>query len=285
MSRFHPRRVLGLGRRARHALDRWDLWTRSPMGVEPPDRRARWCTVCRWHGKEFGGDEHCESQVCPRCGSVARDRFLLYAFTSRHPASGDARLRVLETSPRLGERYRSAMRRWFSYSASDYDLRGHRGELQLDLQDIHLPSGSLDVVLSAHVLEHVPDTGTALAELHRVLAPAGRLYLQVPLTQGRTAPPPTPEFHGDDTPVHWRFGWDLIDRLEDVGFSTTPLVAPGFSATDATREPVRGEFQVADLVEHAPLDALVELGGARAATQMGWRPAFQHVAFEAVKAA
>ena len=239
--------------------------------------------MCRWRGTSFRGDEHSEGARCPRCGSIARDRFLLYGFTSRHPRTGDPRLRVLETSPRLGPRYRSAMRRWFDYVASDFDLRGHEGEIQLDLQDIALPDASLDVVLSAHVLEHVPDTDAALAELHRILAPDGRLYLQVPLTQSRTAPPPVPEFHGDDTPVHWRFGWDLLDRLDRAGFSTTALVAPGFGATDVTTEPVRGEFQLADVVQHAPRGAMVELGGARAAAQMGWRPAFQFVTFEAVR--
>jgi acyl-ACP thioesterase len=38
------------------------------------------------------------------------------------------------------------------------------------------------------------------------------MFLQVPVLQGRTAPPVEPEFHGDNTPVFWRFGPELTDR-------------------------------------------------------------------------
>jgi hypothetical protein len=68
----------------------------------------------------------------PACGANGRDRFLHSCFTNRvglHPA-----LRIMECSPRLGEPYRAAMSTWFFYRASDYDLRAHKGNLQLDLQ-------------------------------------------------------------------------------------------------------------------------------------------------------
>jgi 2-polyprenyl-3-methyl-5-hydroxy-6-metoxy-1,4-benzoquinol methylase len=62
----------------------------------------------------------------------------------------------------------------------DYDLRAHAGNLRLDLQAIDLPDDCVDVMLCAHVLEHVPGTDKALAELRRVIAPGGHLLLQVP---------------------------------------------------------------------------------------------------------
>ncbi len=95
--------------------------------------------------------------------------------------------RVIETSPRLGGEYREYMQRWFSYRTSDFDLSAHRGDIQIDLQQIDLPDAAVDVVLTPHVLEHVPDTGKALSELFRVIAPGGRMYLQVPLVYGATS--------------------------------------------------------------------------------------------------
>src|SRR5699024_8104098 len=95
---------------------------------------------------------------------------------------------------------------------------------KLDIQDIEMSDGSLDVILSPHVLEHVPDTERSLYEFHRVLSPGGHLFLEIPLQQGRTAPPPGPEYHGDHTLVYWRFGWDLLDKLAAVGFQTSTLV-------------------------------------------------------------
>lgn len=117
------------------------------------------------------------------------------------------------------------MSTWFFYRTSDYDLRAHKGNLQLDLQAIELPDACLDVVLCAHVLEHVPDTDKALSELRRVMAPGGHLLLQVRVLQAHTAPPKEPEFHGDNTSVFWRFGFDLTARLRAHGF-TTDLLCP-----------------------------------------------------------
>ena len=39
------------------------------------------------------------------------------------------------------------------------------------------PSGSLDAAISTMVMEHVPDEGAYLAEIHRVLTPGGRAYV------------------------------------------------------------------------------------------------------------
>ncbi|MDX6698765.1 MAG: hypothetical protein QOE65_2162 [Solirubrobacteraceae bacterium] len=39
----------------------------------------------------------------------------------------------------------------------------------------------------------------------------------VPVVQGVTAPPPEPEYHEDNTLVHWRFGPDLTARPRGHG--------------------------------------------------------------------
>jgi ubiquinone/menaquinone biosynthesis C-methylase UbiE len=82
---------------------------------------------------------------------------------------------VLETSPRLGDTYRSRMTERVRYVCSDFDESAHAGQIVLDLQSIVLPDASVDVVLTPHVLEHVPDTDRALSELLRVLRPAGHV--------------------------------------------------------------------------------------------------------------
>jgi SAM-dependent methyltransferase len=52
--------------------------------------------------------------------------------------------------------------------------------LLADACRLPLRTGSIDAVLSANLLEHVPDDVRALAELHRVLRPAGRAVVVVP---------------------------------------------------------------------------------------------------------
>jgi SAM-dependent methyltransferase len=221
-----------------------------PLPPPPADAPGVLCNVCRWQGPAFDGPAHVELALCPRCSSNGRDRFLHWCL-ARRVDLGPA-LRVIECSPRMGPAYRAAMSTWFFYRTSDYDLRAHQGNLQLDLQAIDLPDGCLDVVLCAHVLEHVPNTDMALAELRRVIAPGGHLLLQVPVQQGRTAPPATPEFHGDQTPVHWRFGFDLTARLRSLGFETdllcTAELAEAVAAPDDAWAEWSPEFDVPDIL-------------------------------------
>lgn len=187
----------------------------------------------------------------------------------------------------MGGTYREMMRRHFGYRASDFDLGAHRADLQIDLQAMALPDESLDVILTPHVLEHVPDTARALSELHRVLAPKGRVYLQVPLLHGLTAAPATPEFHADNTPVFWNFGWDLTDMLRAAGFVTTALVTAEFArvlTAAVPAPPPDGDiFDVADMVRHARVADLTVIADDSQSARMGWLPAQQFVTWECVK--
>ncbi len=243
-------RKLGL---AAPAGDWWNA-RQGPWATDPKTTsHAAACNICRWNGTAFDGPFHSEMAQCPQCGSIARDRFLMHCFVSR--VRKPKGLRILETSPRLGEKYRLMMRRHFRYTASDFDLSAHEGDIQIDLQNIALPDSSIDVLLTPHVLEHVPNTNRALAEIHRMLAPGGHMFLQVPLLQGSTAAPTTPEFHADNTPVFFRFGWDLTFRLREAGFHTQVLVTEEWCnmLTGRTEPPAsNGDgFDVESIVEAA----------------------------------
>jgi SAM-dependent methyltransferase len=157
---------------------------------------------------------------------------------------------------------------------------GHAGQIVLDLQSIDLPDASVDVVLTPHVLEHVPDTDRALSELLRVLRPGGHVLLQVPIPHARTAPPLAPEYHGDSTLVHWRFGWDLADRTRAHGFETDVLVTRELA--DAVAEgrsfPYDGtDFDVDDLMGGASGVDLTVVAGLGESERHGFLPPFQFI--------
>ena len=172
------------------------------------------------------------------------------------------------------------------YLASDWDERAHKGARRLDLQDLDLPDASLDVVLTSHVLEHVPDTRRALAELHRVLAPGGVAYIMVPLAQARTAPPTSPEYHGDETLVYWRFGWDLADMVREAGFATTTL-----ATSDLVRRALEDEswgYVGLDVDSEAVLagarerlQELTVVADERTSLRLGFVPSYFFVVWEA----
>jgi SAM-dependent methyltransferase len=243
------------------------------------------CNVCGWSGAEFAEPFHVEMATCPRCGSIARDRFLLHGFLLRNPKPWG--LRVLETSPRMGRDYRRMMRQWFQYTASDFDESNHVADIKVDLMAIDLPDNSVDVLLTPHVLEHIPDTALALKEIRRILTPGGRMYLQVPLLQGVTAAPTEPEFHGDNTPVFWRFGWDLTATLRAAGFETTLLVTDewcdSLSGVSPRPAEVGDGFAVNDICEHVVVEDLVSVATPELARRFGFLPSHQFATWECIK--
>ena len=267
-------------------------WWNARQGpwVYAPFEQPAACNVCRWSGAEFVGPFHAEMATCPVCGSVSRDRFLLHSFFST--VAKPSGLRLWETSPRLGDPYRRMMRKHFDYVASDYDLSAHEGDVQIDLQNIAFPDESIDVLLTPHVLEHVPDTDRALDEIHRVLKPGGHMFLQVPLQVGITRVPPEPEFHADDTPVFFNFGWDLTHRLRERGFVVDVLV------TEEWRDVLRGAtppiasngdgFDVEDIIAAArtslDLDRdLLAIADRKVASTLGVLPPYHHVTWRCRK--
>jgi SAM-dependent methyltransferase len=259
----------------------------SPWRDSPPGSGG-YCNICGWEGGAFDGPRHVESQLCPRCGSSGRDRFLFFCFVTRTPRR--RWLRVLETSPRLGDAYRAAMAQWFNYTASDYDISAHRASIRLDLQQIDLPPQSLDVLLTAHVLEHIPDTDGVLDGIRRTLAPGGRVYLQVPVLEGVTVAPTVPEFHEDNTRVLWRFGFDLADRMRHHGFATTVLGTAPFVEAVRTgdRSLVEGdgsEWDVPAMIAGAKGAGLVSVLTQAGAERLGIGESYQFVTFEGAVAA
>ena len=240
------------------------------------------CNICGWKGRGFEGIEHSESALCPICGSIARDRFLYWCWTSR--TAYDPGAAVLETSPRLGWLYRQRMTERVDYTASDYDESMHRAVVRLDLQAIELPDSSLDVVLTPHVLEHVPDADQALSELFRVVKPGGHVFLQVPIPQAVTTVPTEPEYHGDRTLVFFRFGWDLADRVRSHGFACDTLVTAELRDAAAAGRHAwvheGSDCDVDDLMAGADASTMTVVASTDEARRFGFRPAYQFITFD-----
>ena len=173
------------------------------------------------------------------------------------------------------------------YVASDYDESAHKAMIHLDIQQMDLPSNHVDVILTPHVLEHVPDTEKALSEMYRVLKPGGSMLLEIPMPQSVTAAPTTPEYHGDNTLVYWRFGWDLQEKIEHAGFITSALVTSDLVGRVSTGDFDSGyggtDINEVDLLSAADPARLTAIADGAESLRYGFVPDFMFVCWRGVK--
>ena len=166
--------------------------------------------------------------LCPTCGSLERHRFLWLYLT------GSTRLLrrlacVLHTAPEpcLEARLRGLA----NLRYRSLDLYDPAADLQADLGALPLEDASFDLVLSNHLLEHLPDDRPALGELARVLRRGGRAVVMVPYDpqlpaseEGGDIGSPAQRLARFGHPYHYRnYGADLPGRLAAAGFAVTPV--------------------------------------------------------------
>ncbi|HFD86281.1 MAG TPA: glycosyltransferase [Gammaproteobacteria bacterium] len=113
-------------------------------------------------------------------------------------------------------------------------VKGIRHE---DVEDLSFSDGSLDLVVSNDVFEHVPHPSRAFTECARVLRPGGVLLATIPfhasedvsviraqLVNGELEQLLPAVYHGnpvsdDGSLVFTDFGWDILDVMRAAGFS------------------------------------------------------------------
>ena len=160
---------------AQHAL--LEAYTRVQMVVQRGSGVT--CPLCESTFRRFTafGDPPRPYARCPRCRALERHR-LAWWFLQGHTDLFDRNLRVLHVAPEppLARCLRTVA--GLDYLTADIDPS--RADVQMDIMNIQYPDSFFDVVLCSHVLEHVLDAGTAMRELHRVLAPTGFALLDAP---------------------------------------------------------------------------------------------------------
>jgi len=160
--------------------------------------------------------------VCPRCRSHSRHRGLALYLADLLAQTGP-RCALLHFAPERALRKFFAARSAIRYFGVDLGPRA--ADACADITAIPFRSGAFDLVIASHVIEHVGDDRTALAELARVTAPGGRALIMAPMlprwreSATREFGYPHPEYEG-----HWRiYGHDLADRIEAAGLRCTTL--------------------------------------------------------------
>ncbi len=188
------------------------------------------CTICRYVGPFAPhGVPPRYGEFCPRCKSLARHR--LFALAWEDPEFKIAEgARILHFAPEV------SLRSMIEKGARSYqtaDAFRDDTDLKLDIEDIELDDGAVDVIVCNRVLEHV-DASRALAELFRILSPGGTAFLSVPITEGwqTTYRNDTITDPGERT-LHFgqfdhvvQFGSDFRHLVRSAGFALNEFKTP-----------------------------------------------------------
>jgi hypothetical protein len=165
-----------------------------------------------------------EGEICPVCRAFARHRWLWLCMKQESIVKPGAT--VLEFAPTscLTRRMRRA-----GMKVTTTDLYADNVDVRADICALPFPPQSFDIVLCSMVLEHIPDDIKAMQEIHRVLRPHGKVFITVPIRDGRTyenssvTTPEDREKHFGQMD-HVRFyGMDIVERLERTGFQVSTV--------------------------------------------------------------
>ena len=207
---------------------------------------AVFCPVCdsgfsafapayQWVLPNTASDKKCTIQHpearCPQCQSLQRHRLLAwYLQHVIYPTNAPKVLLDIAPFVPLAEALHN--RPESQYHAVDLNPGDEKFRnapfaiLQADLCALPFENDLFDLILCSHVLEHIPDDITALAEILRVLKPSGMAILQIPANnlidityedQSITQPEAREAAFGQCDHVRI-YGRDFPERLQKAGF-------------------------------------------------------------------
>lgn len=184
--------------------------------------------------------------LCPLCRSLERHRLAWLYVRPRL----ERRPRLLHVAPEPC--FEARLRQIVGDRYTTTDLTAPGVDVRASLEQLPFADASFDAVLCNHVLEHVHDDGRALAELFRVLAPAGWAVLQAPIAHdhahtredpGESSARERKRRFGQHDHVRW-YGADYPERIARAGFSVQALPVQELHSAEEARRYGLGSSEV-----------------------------------------
>ncbi len=214
--------------------------------------RTGFCPVCARHTVFcfIDGIERVRNHArCLRCRSISRNRQVALCAIEAHRGDGVAALADFRRATNLTVMNASSatpIARALGLAPHIHNTEYFEGcpsgsvkdgVTCQDFENLSFDSGSLDLILSEDVFEHVQDVRRGLSEVSRVLKPGGRHIFTIPFCFAERTrhlfekrgeeyvPVVLPvEYHGDGIrdriPAYHHLGYDLFDWLAELGMET-----------------------------------------------------------------
>lgn len=137
------------------------------------------CNICNRGLRKFI-PVHDNDKLCPRCGSLARNRRLYDVLQKGYLKKNNT---VVDFSPSRNLYRVLKENENIKYISTDF-AGEFLSDQHYDINNIDLPDQSIDLIICYHILEHIDDDGRAISELHRILKIDGTCIVQTPFKEG-----------------------------------------------------------------------------------------------------
>jgi SAM-dependent methyltransferase len=138
-----------------------------------------YCNICN-HGLRRFIPVHDGDKLCPRCGSLSRNRRLYNVLQKGYLKKNN---RVLDFSPSRNLYRVLKENENIKYISTDFSGE-FLSDQHYDIANIALPDQCIDLIICYHILEHIDNDVKAITELHRVLKNDGTCIIQTPFKEG-----------------------------------------------------------------------------------------------------
>ncbi len=176
------------------------------------------CNIC---SKKLSGFVQTNNDlICPRCGSIQRNRRLWQLLNDEFLKK---KMNILDFSPSRSL-YRVMKNGDYAYESTD--LSGDFfSDKSYDIRSIDSENEKYDLIICYHILEHIDDDAAAMSELLRVLKQGGYCIIQTPFKEGEiyenasvASPEERAKHFGQSDHVRIYSVHGLVNRLKKVGF-------------------------------------------------------------------
>jgi len=138
-----------------------------------------YCNICNKHFSNFIA-VHKEDKLCPRCGSIDRQRRLWKIIRQEITVNQDDL--ILDFSP--SRKIAKKMKKEFpGYLTTDFN-KTSAVDRNYNIKAIDEPSNKFNLIICYHILEHIDDDIKAMSELLRILKKGGTVLIQTPFKVG-----------------------------------------------------------------------------------------------------
>ena len=199
---------------------RFEKWIRLFISLFYAGNKVH-CPICEKSFSRFIGNN--EELLCPRCGSLGRQRRLWLLLNNELKFEKEDRILHFSPARVLQNKLRKV---YHNYITTDY-VDEFPADKHYDITNIPEPDNSFDGIICYHVLEHIPDDKKAMDELFRILSPNGKLIVQTPFKDGDiyedeaiNTPELRREHYGQEDHLRIYSVEGLQERLKDVGFNS-----------------------------------------------------------------